>query len=90
MVFGQTVKLWKKILLGLGLVVLAAGAYAVVSFGPGNVIGMLRYDQRQEGKLKVGDRAPDVTLVGLDGVTPMRLSQAIGDKPLVLIFGSFT
>jgi hypothetical protein len=90
MVFGQTVKLWKKILLGLGFLVLAAGAYAVVSFGPRNVIGMLRYDQRQEGALKVGDRAPDVTLVGLDGVTPVRLSQAIGDKPLVLIFGSFT
>jgi len=84
------VKLWKKILLGLGLAVFAAVAYAVVSFGPRNVIGMLRYDQRQEGRLQVGDRAPDVTLIGLDGVTPVRLSQAIGDKPLVLLFGSFT
>ncbi len=87
---GQAVKLWKKILLGLGLAVFAAVAYAVVSFGPRNVIGMLRYDQRQEGRLQVGDRAPDVTLIGLDGVTPVRLSQAIGDKPLVLLFGSFT
>jgi hypothetical protein len=84
------VKLWKKILIGVGLLVVAVVTYGVVSFGPRNVIGMLRYDQREEGKLKVGDAAPDVQLLALDGTTPVPLKASIGGKPLVLVFGSFT
>ena len=80
----------KKILIGIALVIAAAVAYAVVSFGPRNIIGMLRYDQRQEGSLKVGDPAPNVELLALDGTTPAPLKDAIGGKPLVLVFGSFT
>jgi len=68
----------------------AALAGVVAWIGPRNVVGMLRYDQRREGTLQVGDRAPDVTLVALDGKTPVRIADAIGDRPLVLIFGSFT
>ena len=83
-------KLWKKILLGVGLVLLAAVGYAVVSFGPKNIIGMLRYDQRQEGKLKVGDAAPDVAMLALDGSTTVKLKDSLGGKPTVLVFGSFT
>jgi len=83
-------KLWKKILLGVGLLALAVVAYGVISFGPKNVIGMLRYDQREEGKLKVGDAAPDVSLLALDGTTPVPLKDSFGGKPLVLVFGSFT
>jgi hypothetical protein len=84
------VKLWKKLLIGAGLLALAVVAYGVISFGPRNVIGMLRYDQRHEGDLKVGDRAPDVSLLALDGATPVALKDSVGGKPLVLIFGSFT
>jgi peroxiredoxin len=51
---------------------------------------MLRYDQRQEGTLRVGDRAPDVGLISLDGTTPVRLAEHLGGKPTVLVFGSFT
>ncbi len=84
-------KLWKKILLGVGLLVFAAVAYGVISFGPRNIIGMLRYDQRQDGSLKVGDRAPDVDLLALDGKTLVPLKDSIGGgKPVVLVFGSFT
>ena len=85
-------KLWKKILLGVGLLVFAAVAYAVISFGPRNIIGMLRYDQRQEGSLKVGQAAPNVDLLALDGKTavPLRDSIGGGGKPTVLVFGSFT
>ena len=83
-------KLWKKIAIGVGLAVLAVVAYGVFSFGPRNIIGMLRYDQREEGKLKVGDTAPDVELLSLDGKTPFALKDSIGNKPLVLVFGSFT
>ena len=86
------VKRWvKRILLGLGiLVVLAVAGMTYMIGGPRNLIGMLRYDQRQEGALKVGDRAPDVKLVSLDGKTPVALSSQLGGRPTVIVFGSFT
>jgi hypothetical protein len=80
----------KKILLGVAILVLALAALAVASIGPRNLIGMLRYDQRREGALAVGHRAPDVDLVALDGTTPVHLHDYVGGKPLVLVFGSFT
>jgi len=84
-------RLWKKIGIGLGVVaLLALCGFTYMIGGPRNLIGMLRYDQRQEGALKVGDRAPDVGLLGLDGTTPVRLSERLAGKPTVLIFGSFT
>jgi hypothetical protein len=84
-------RLWKKNAIGLAaLAVLAIAGFTYMVGGPRNLIGMLRYDQREEGTLKVGDRAPDVALVSLDGRTPVRLSSALGGKPTVLVFGSFT
>jgi hypothetical protein len=77
-------------LLILGGLAVAAGAVFVISVGPRNVIGMLRYDTRREGKLEVGDRAPDITLVSLDGGKPVTLRSGKRDRPLVLVFGSFT
>jgi hypothetical protein len=62
----------------------------VAWIGPRNVIGMLRYDQREEGRLKVGEKAPDVELYALSGSKRENLSASIGEKPTVLIFGSFT
>jgi hypothetical protein len=87
----RNMRLWKKFAIGLGvLLVLALGGFTYMVGGPRNLIGMLRYDQREEGTLKVGDRAPDVALVALDGTTPVRLSSELGGKPTVLVFGSFT
>ena len=84
-------RVWKRVLLGLGiLVVVAVAGMTYMIGGPRNLIGMLRYDQREEGTLKVGDRAPEVALLALDGKTPVSLSGEIGGKPAVLIFGSFT
>ena len=84
-------KILKRVLIGLAVVaVLGAAGFTWMVGGPRNVIGMLRYDQRQEGTLRVGDRAPDVAMLDLDGKTPVRLSQHFGEKPTVLIFGSFT
>jgi hypothetical protein len=73
----------------LGVLVLAAGGWFVYRMGPSNVWGMLRYDQREEGALKVGDVAPDVTLVALDG-SPVRLRERLAARPTVLLFGSYT
>lgn len=77
----------------LAVVVLAIGWLAWFTYsvgGPRNLIGMLRYDQREEGRLRVGDPAPDVLLTALDGTAGTPLLADRGDKPLVLIFGSFT
>jgi hypothetical protein len=39
---------------------------------------------------KIGERAPDFTLKTHDGHGVARLSEHLGAKPVVLIFGSFT
>ena len=80
----------KKILKWTLVAIVVLVAAGVIWIGPRNVIGMIRYDQRTEGKLRPGDAAPDVTMVDVDGKTPVHLSERIGGKPLVLIFGSFT
>jgi hypothetical protein len=83
--------MWKKALLAVLALLVGAAAYVAARIGPRNLIGMLRYDQRKEGTLQVGDRAPDVGLLALDGKTPVPLKDSIGGgKPLVLVFGSFT
>ena len=47
------------------------------------------YDIRSEGTLRVGDLAPDLELASADGGT-QKLSDLFKQKPLVLIFGSYT
>ncbi len=83
-------RILKKVLLGLALLGLLFVGAAVWKIGPKNLIGMARYDQRREGDLKVGDAAPDIALVALDGKSEVRLRDHMGSKPLVLIFGSYT
>lgn len=83
-------RLRAKIGIGLGLLLLAAVGAGIAAFGPRNVIGMIRYDERQEGRLRVGDRAPDVSLVSLDGAARTSIASRIGKRPLVLVFGSYT
>ena len=83
-------KVFRKVLLVLAVLVGIVGAFVAWRIGPRNIIGMIRYDQRKEGALKPGDTAPDVALVSLDGKTPVRVSEQVGGKPLVLVFGSYT
>jgi hypothetical protein len=78
----------KALVAGGALVAIAVVAVGVV-IGPRNVIGMMRYDIRREGDVKVGDRALDVTLRALDGA-PVHLAERLRARPTVLIFGSFT
>lgn len=80
----------KRILGGLGLGLVVIGLVVGAKIGPRNVIGMLRYDTRRDGSLQVGDAAPAIELLGLDGTTRVTLSQRLHGRPLVLIFGSFT
>ncbi len=83
-------KVFRKVLLIVAVLVGIVGAFVAWKIGPRNIVGMIRYDQRKEGTLKPGDAAPDVTLVSLDGKTPVRVSEQVGGKPLVLVFGSYT
>jgi hypothetical protein len=83
-------KAFRRVLLIVAVLAGIAGALIAWKIGPRNIVGMIRYDQRKEGTLKPGDAAPDATLVSLDGTTPVRVSEKIGGKPLVLVFGSYT
>jgi hypothetical protein len=85
------VKVFKRVLAVIGLGVLAFAGFAVWKIGPHDLLGMLRYDTRQEGSVKIGDPAPDAILRLPDGSATTRLSDHFGrGKPLVLVFGSFT
>jgi hypothetical protein len=48
------------------------------------------WKQARAGQLKPGDMAPDFTLPGLDGAGSVTLSSFRGEKPVVLVFGSYT
>jgi hypothetical protein len=39
---------------------------------------------------RVGDMAPDFELRDVDGDSPVRLSEFRGQRPVALLFGSFT
>ena len=78
----------------IGLAVLLVGVYVVLSImagGPKDALEMVRYalPYMHLGKLKVGDSAPDVRLVALDGER-FQLHEQLKGRPLVLVFGSFT
>lgn len=42
------------------------------------------------GQLQVGDTAPDFVLPAVDGSRKVKLSEEWRDRPVVLIFGSYT
>jgi hypothetical protein len=84
---------WKWVI-GIALVLLL-GAFVGLSFmagSPKDAYGMVRYalPHMHRGSLKVGDDAPDASLVALDGDQRFRIRSRSGAKPLVLVFGSFT
>lgn len=82
---------WKKILIGVALLVVFAVGGVVAWIGPRNVIGIMTYGQQaREGSLVVGDAAPVVSVIDLDGATERTLDEWVGARPLVLVFGSFT
>jgi hypothetical protein len=80
---------------GITLLVLVLAAYAglsVMAGGPKDAFYMVRYalPYMHRGTLKVGDPAPDVRLVALDGSTTFHIREKTAGRPLVLVFGSFT
>jgi hypothetical protein len=82
---------WTAIIL-VAVLALGYGALSYMMGGPRDVYGFLRYalPQWRDGNLKVGDTAPNVRLLALDGQTTFHLSDRVGQRPLVLVFGSYT
>ena len=78
---------------GLGaLLVLVFVGLSVMAGSPKDAYGMVRYafPHMRLGNIKVGDQAPDARILALDGVTGFRIRERIANRPLVLVFGSFT
>ena len=74
----------------VSLLVLAGAAFFVIQISPRKIWDRIRYGQRHEGDLVVGDKAPDVVLTALDVISAVRLHERTGGRPTVLIFGSYT
>ena len=73
-----------------GVGVVALGGLVYFELMKKGYIKYNEYDRRVEGRLRVGDVAPDLELAMYDGA-PVRLSSLWGDgKPLFLVFGSCT
>jgi hypothetical protein len=75
--------------------VLFLAVFAVLSFmagSPKDAYGMVRYalPHMHRGTLKVGSDAPDARIVELDGKSRFHIRERTHERPLVLVFGSFT
>jgi hypothetical protein len=76
----------------LVIVAVAAGSFFVArrEAMKRGYVKLGKYDIRSEGILQVGDLAPDLELERLDGTGRVRFSQLHTNRPLVLLFGSYT
>jgi len=82
---------WSLIALA-GVLVAVYVLLSIMAGGPRDALQMVRYalPYMHRGNLHVGDRAPDVKLVSLDGSSTFQLREHLQGRPLVLLFGSFT
>ena len=67
---------------------------AIMANVPGVAMMVLPFEplwmRARQGNLRVGDQAPDFALPRLDGSGAVRLSAELRERPVVLIFGSYT
>jgi len=86
-------KRWLKLLMVVGSCVVVVGGLAAwggwVAMKRG-IIRINKYDIRSEGILQIGDKAPDLELQRADGSGSVQLSDVFSERPLVLVFGSYT
>jgi hypothetical protein len=76
----------------VALVLAAVVALSVMAGGLRGAYGMVRYalPHMHRGTLKIGDDAPDASLLALDGATRFHIRERTGTRPLVIVFGSYT
>jgi hypothetical protein len=67
---------------------------AIMAKMPGMAFMVLPFEHlwmsARAGRLTAGQAAPDFTLHTVDGAAEVRLSSFRGEKPVVLVFGSYT
>ena len=80
---------WLKVAVA-AVAVAAIGAWGYYEAMKRAWIRYNEYDIRSEGSLTVGDLAPDLELVPADGSPSKRISELYREKPVVLVFGSYT
>ena len=80
---------WLKLAIA-AVAVAAIGAWGYYEAMKRAWIRYNEYDIRSEGSLAVGDLAPDLELASADGSGPKRISDLYRERPLVLVFGSYT
>jgi len=86
-------RFWKWVAGGAAALLLAGFVFLSFMAGsPKDVYGMVRYafPHMHRGTLKVGSDAPDARIVALDGVSRFHIRERTHERPLVLVFGSFT
>lgn len=76
----------------VALVLAAVVALSVMAGGLRGAYGMVRYalPHMHRGTLKIGDDAPDASLLALDGSSRFHIRERTGTRPLVIVFGSYT
>ena len=74
------------------LLVLAFIGLSVMAGSPKDAYGMVRYalPYMHRGRLKPGDAAPDAPLLALNGKEQFRIHDRISNRPLMVVFGSYT
>ena len=85
--------MWKRcVILVLVLLISSFAGLSLMMGGPAAAYGFVRYTapRMSRGEVKLGDRAPNIELLALDGKSRLRLHDRIGSRPLVVIFGSYT
>jgi hypothetical protein len=86
-------KKWKWTLAVLGVLLVAVFiGLSVMAGSPKDAYGMVRYalPHMHRGKLHAGDDAPDAQVLALDGKQRFHLRERMQQRPLVLVFGSYT
>ena len=74
------------------LILVAVIGLSVMAGSLHGAYGMVRYafPHMHRGTLRVGDDAPDASLLALDGSSRFHIRERTGAQPLVIVFGSYT
>ena len=82
---------WVSVVVGLLILAVVIGL-SVMAGGLRGAYGMVRYalPHMHRGTLRVGDYAPDASLLALDGSSRFQIRERTGARPLVIVFGSYT